>query len=381
MSSYRRWSTNPNYLGEEQTSNVVEIRARYAERMSYQRRRRVALGTPLAMIVFGVVPIPAGSPKGVERVEQRREIEKKWMADSLRVRRRREGYFKFMQEPTPFIQTGLQPLIRWNQIIAAQDLARRQARIRGTANELAFNYSWEKVGDPFGYILSEIQRHMLEIKSDMGKTWFDPFWTTDEVLDWLEARTNQFLVASGAYRQQVILEAEPEIEIPNMNDLRRAVYFDANGASTPLEISDTHAKDMSSPGWGALPAGSPDTIIVWGTGNRARLVPPPPNAPDNGTVLLDYVPRFVVRYDERQRGVWWGRTGEAVVSDTVDLTVWPGKSRPLPIPNIFYPYVKYGVMADMLGKEGEGQDVGRAKYCEERFQEGIELAKMMLGRK
>lgn len=410
MASYRRWLTTQNYLGEETISSVLELRARFAERMSYRRRRRVARGTPGAMIIPVVVDTPAGNPKGVERNRQRTREARLERERSYWTRKRRVGFVHFMQEPTPFIQTGIKPLIRWNEVIAEQDLARRQARIRGTANELAFNYSWLKVGDPFGYILAEIQRHMMEVKSDMGKTWFDPFWTTDEVLDWLETRTNQFLVATGAYRVQEVVDATAEIEMPNMNDLRRAVYFDPTGASTPLEITDTHAKDMSTPGWGALPPGTPDSIIVWGKGSTARLVPPPPTTNPHGHLLLDYVPRFFVRDDELQRGVWWDRTGGSVpppapptrggpgsgrggsgsgssggvifnTSVSNDLTVWPGRSKPLPIPNIFYPYVKYGVMADMLSKEGEGQDMVRAKYCEDRFQEGIELAKMMLGRK
>jgi len=52
----------------------------------------------------------------------------------------------------------------------------------------------------------------------------------------------------------------------------------------------------------------------------------------------------------------------------------------LPIPANLAWAVKYGIMADMLGKEGEAQDTKRAKYCESRFGEGIELAKMWMGR-
>jgi hypothetical protein len=33
-------------------------------------------------------------------------------------------------------------------------------------------------------------------------------------------------------------------------------------------------------------------------------------------------------------------------------------------------------MADMLSKEGEAQDPQRAEYCESRFSEGVELAKL-----
>ncbi len=52
----------------------------------------------------------------------------------------------------------------------------------------------------------------------------------------------------------------------------------------------------------------------------------------------------------------------------------------IPIPANFSWALKYGIMADMLGKEGEAQDVKRAKYCESRFGEGLELVKMWMGR-
>lgn len=375
----RKWRTVWNSSAEEVDSVVTEERTRREKQASYLRNRRVATGTPVAMILSVVTPIPAGNPTGVERRQARVQAMK--LADRRAHERamRRVGYTPLFPEPVPFINVGMRPRLPWKKLEERDDHNRRAARIRNTSNELGFNYAWLKVGDPCGYILSEIQRHMLEVYSDMGKTWFDPFWTRDEVLDWLETRTNQFLVATGAFREQVIVPATAEIELPNLNDLRRAIYFDGvTGASTPLEIADTHQKDMSVPGWGSAAAGTPDTIIVWGKGITARLSPPP----TGGTVLLDYVPRFVVRESEKMRGVWWDQFGPPVLlSNGIDATIWPGFNKTLPIPNIFYPYIKYGVMADMLSKEGEAQDVKRAQYCEQRFNEGVELAKMMLGRK
>lgn len=52
---------------------------------------------------------------------------------------------------------------------------------------------------------------------------------------------------------------------------------------------------------------------------------------------------------------------------------------PLPIPNFLCWGLKYGVMADMLNKEGEANDPKRAQYCESRFQECIQLARLLLG--
>ncbi len=48
------------------------------------------------------------------------------------------------------------------------------------------------------------------------------------------------------------------------------------------------------------------------------------------------------------------------------------------VPDDWVPYLKYGVLADMLLKEGRGRDLLRGRYCEQRYQEGIVLAQSLL---
>lgn len=48
------------------------------------------------------------------------------------------------------------------------------------------------------------------------------------------------------------------------------------------------------------------------------------------------------------------------------------------LPDDWIPYIKYGVLADMLSKEGRGRDLLRARYCEQRYQEGIILTQALL---
>jgi hypothetical protein len=52
------------------------------------------------------------------------------------------------------------------------------------------------------------------------------------------------------------------------------------------------------------------------------------------------------------------------VSGTTDL---------LRVPDFCVLYIKIGVLAKMLRKEGEGQDLDRAKYCEMRYEQGVKL--------
>ena len=44
-------------------------------------------------------------------------------------------------------------------------------------------------------------------------------------------------------------------------------------------------------------------------------------------------------------------------------------------PNLWW-VIKYGVLADLLSRDGEGQDWARAEYCRQRWEDGIQLAKL-----
>ena len=41
------------------------------------------------------------------------------------------------------------------------------------------------------------------------------------------------------------------------------------------------------------------------------------------------------------------------------------------------PAIKWGAMADLLGQDGEAQDVKRAAYCQQRYREFVEIARTM----
>ena len=68
----------------------------------------------------------------------------------------------------------------------------------------------------------------------------------------------------------------------------------------------------------------------------------------------------------------------------VELTYVPlgtaatGAGQALAVPADWTPWIKWGVLADMLGKEGESSDPIRAAYAEKRFTEGIDLARIIL---
>lgn len=43
----------------------------------------------------------------------------------------------------------------------------------------------------------------------------------------------------------------------------------------------------------------------------------------------------------------------------------------VPLPNNLVPYILFGVLADVFAKDGVGNDLSRAAYCEERWEEGV----------
>ena len=49
------------------------------------------------------------------------------------------------------------------------------------------------------------------------------------------------------------------------------------------------------------------------------------------------------------------------------------------VPDSFTAYLGYGVMAKIFSTDGEAKDMQRAAYCSARFQEGVSLARAMLG--
>lgn len=70
----------------------------------------------------------------------------------------------------------------------------------------------------------------------------------------------------------------------------------------------------------------------------------------------------------------------ANVPNTLDMLcmisgglISPPTASPLLMPDDFYWVLKFGMMADLLSKEAESTDLERAKYCQQRYEEGLRL--------
>ncbi len=194
-------------------------------------------------------------------------------------------------------------------------------------------------------LLEEIQAHLL-IEPDLGLTW--DLWSEAEVLGYLNQRVGRFLVETGLVRKRdtsTTTSAVPDLPV-DVLELRRVAW---NGKGLPR--ADKQMLDWGRPGWQAE-TGTPDSYIEQPMPTlKITLVPAPSTS---GTLDLLYVPK-----------------PEEITSTCV----------PLPIPGFLSWAIKWGVIADMLKKEGPANEPERAIAAETRFAEGVELAKIMIGAK
>lgn len=197
-------------------------------------------------------------------------------------------------------------------------------------------------------LLAEIQATLQE-----DPTFSNGLWTLPEVLGYLNQRQNRFLKESRILGAQVSIPWTPQVVAQPLPDnwitTLGVLWHDFLSATwTPLPRSDQweldHVGDYPLT-TNAIPAayrdGDVDTLTL--------AVGPAPSNP--GELDLLYVP----------------------LGHLLD-----GLGSLFDLPDEWVPYVKYGVLADMLGKDGRGQDLLRARYAEVRFTEGVALAEALL---
>lgn len=200
-------------------------------------------------------------------------------------------------------------------------------------------------------LLEEIQRHMLEPTIDNGQTW--SIWTLTQIVGYLNERLTRFELETGLIRSSTSIPVDAGtnvVNLPsNMVDLYRLTWTEAGSVSS-LETTDTFMLDNGSPGW-EDDTGTPWAYIENPNDPLSVQLYPIPSVNGTLTVHMAYA-----------LGTMTGAIGEI-----------------LPIPNCFVPYIKYGVMADMLSVEGEPNDPARAVYCENRYLEGVQVVRLLLG--
>lgn len=200
-------------------------------------------------------------------------------------------------------------------------------------------------------IMSQIQYTMIE-PVDSGATWPSGFWTEAEVLDYLNQRQNRLLKDTHL---QIGIALQPAVAGTDIYDLPAdwintitVFWISLTGLVTELGRSDMWEGDhgiTSSPGT----RGTPKIYFDGGKPITVRVIPPPDT---NGILQIHYVPY-------------------AAVLD--------GSPEIFTVPDEFVPLLKYGALSDMWRKVGRAHDPTRAEYCDQRYQMGLEITKLLLG--
>lgn len=195
-----------------------------------------------------------------------------------------------------------------------------------------------------------IQYHLLEPAT--GTTWTgSEQFTLADVTGALTRRRDMLLVEADARisrSTQAIASADRTFTMPQTTlALKRLAWTNAAGSTTyALFPEDINSQRNYSTSF----LNTPDIPISYSSASVEPIefvIAPPPN--QDGT--LDYL---VV-----QSGATL--TAQGVAVGVPDDMCW---------------VVKWGAMADLLGREGPGQDLSRSYFCERRYRMGIELAKV-----
>lgn len=245
-------------------------------------------------------------------------------------------------------------MMKKEALLKAYRLATTQEGLHGVWERPAWIPSG-RYGDEKCRVLSEIQRHFLEPVIDGGVSW--QLWSQEEVHKVLEMRIHRFLVETGIIRKEELRsvgQGSTEIDVPQDSiEIRRVdfEYSDRRQKPRALFRIDTQQADSGIVGWDDV-EGEPHSYIEDPMVNSMTIRACP--LPDgDGQVSIRYVPM-----------------------PQLSMSIL---CEPLPIPRMFTWVVKWGVIADLLKKEGEANDTVRAKAAEDMYNFGVGIAKHLVG--
>lgn len=206
-------------------------------------------------------------------------------------------------------------------------------------------------------VFSEIQRVTLENTGDGGATWPSDMWTAAEVISYANQRQNRFLLETGLR----VRRREDNITINQSNQPFPAnpgdwiatlliAYKTAAGLYRELPRLDAGELDLELPSWPAATSATPRGFYETDGDTLTTYVVPIPT--EAGSALERY----------------YVALGTTLTGAGVNFSV----------PDEFVPTIKYGILAEMFLKVGgAGADnMMMSELCEERWEEGVEVAKM-----
>jgi hypothetical protein len=207
-------------------------------------------------------------------------------------------------------------------------------------------------------LLCDVQTLLIE-DVDFGQTFGSGLWTVAEVIGYLNQRQDDFIKQTQIVQKRAPLFTVAEthrFDLPqDLAILRRVVFH--SGEATPER---TYTPVCRGDSWELDQA-----LLDWEYTHDSH---------------------FPTVYGDTEAHTLGIEVGRGTTMKGVLEALYVPLGLPLSnsgvcfsIPEMFVPAVRWGVLASMLRKVGRSADPERAAYAEQRYDEGIEAAKMMLG--
>jgi hypothetical protein len=198
------------------------------------------------------------------------------------------------------------------------------------------------------YLYNIIEYHLLEPVVGAGPWTGSLQFDIDDILNAVQRRDNEILGVTGCSVTHFTTVAAPDrIYLPNTTlEIRRVAYVPGSGegSTVPMFQDDTWGIGAYQPSYTTQPPGTPSTyrISTEPVLSFDADVPPLPGQYD--LVTIQAGPQLV--------------TTQASTFTIPDDWTW---------------VLKWGALADLLGKESNAKDLLRAKYAEGRYKQGLAL--------
>lgn len=236
-------------------------------------------------------------------------------------------------------------------------------RERGTFNTVSGTAFYDlptNLGSLLGYsvtdrnIIKSLQYSLLESASSQSSWGGTEMFTYDDIVRAIERRTSQFLQDTGIIVTRSTMNVPPppigRVDLSdNIIDVRRLVWIDSYGRYYPLWREDEFAMTAYDVNWSVNP-GTPICYSVMAVQPVQIQLGPIPIASATAELLTV--------------------NAQATLDPGTTATI-------LTLPDDLTWIIKWGALADLLGIDGAARDMSRAKFCEQRYQQGVQLTRML----
>lgn len=204
-------------------------------------------------------------------------------------------------------------------------------------------------------IIQQLQYALLESASSQAAWSGTEMFTYQDLATAVANRRNQFLSDTGiVVNRSVVNVASPpsgrQALVQSVIDVRRAAWLGASPQAyyTTLWREDERLLTAADQGWSVNP-GAPENYTIMAPPPLQLQLAPPPSVSGQLELL------------------------------TVDSTSFDPATAAtiLGIPDDLTPAIKWGALADLLGIDGIASDLPRSQFCENRYRQYVQLARLL----